>query len=159
MGWLMAVTTDLKNLRHRAGLSMREMAEALGLKGPSGYQRYEDEATFQKPALPLGMREALHSLLRGRGSPPIRYEEIERLFGLDREPGPQPERPIMTAVTPSGIATAAEFVLKIPGFLEKGEDPAMIAKAFLWVLGIDTMDDLRRRALVATRTRRILPDQ
>jgi hypothetical protein len=46
-----AVSRQLKLLRQRAGLSIREVAQALGMEHGSSYQHYEDR--FKKPLLPL----------------------------------------------------------------------------------------------------------
>src|SRR5258708_11576286 len=48
-----AVSRQLKLLRQRAGLSIREVAQALGMEHGSSYQHYEDR--FKKPLLPLDL--------------------------------------------------------------------------------------------------------
>lgn len=45
------VSRQLKLLRQRANLSIREVAQALGMENGSSYQHYEDR--FKKPLLPL----------------------------------------------------------------------------------------------------------
>ena len=45
------VSRQLKALRQRANLSIREVAQALGMEHGSSYQHYEDR--FKKPLLPL----------------------------------------------------------------------------------------------------------
>ena len=47
----------LKQLRQRAGLSIREVAHALGMEHGSSYQHYEDR--FRKPLLPLDLMRSL----------------------------------------------------------------------------------------------------
>ena len=47
---LSPVSRKLKQLRQRAGLSIREVAHALGMENGSSYQHYEDR--FRKPFLP-----------------------------------------------------------------------------------------------------------
>ncbi|MGH6977475.1 MAG: helix-turn-helix domain-containing protein, partial [Stellaceae bacterium] len=41
----------LKQVRQRAGLSIRQVAQALGMEYGSSYQHYEDR--YKKPLLPL----------------------------------------------------------------------------------------------------------
>src|SRR5690348_11290066 len=50
-----SVSRKLKQLRQRAGLSIREVAHALGMENGSSYQHYEDR--FRKPFLPLRSEE------------------------------------------------------------------------------------------------------
>ena len=79
------VTSDLRDLRNRAKLSMREMAEAMGYRGVSSYQRYEEPEKFKKQFLPLDMLRRLRSTLLGKGNPPITDEEISSLCGVTPE--------------------------------------------------------------------------
>jgi len=65
----------LKAMRHRAGLTMAEMARAAGLKGASSWQRYESVA-FTKDFLPPEVTVRLADHLAGRGTPPITAEEV-----------------------------------------------------------------------------------
>src|SRR5260370_32254664 len=48
-----AVSRQLKQLRQKAGLSLREVAQALGMEHGSSYQHYEDR--YKKPLLPLDL--------------------------------------------------------------------------------------------------------
>jgi transcriptional regulator with XRE-family HTH domain len=48
-----AVSRQLKQLRQKAGLSIREVAQALGMEHGSSYQHYEDR--YKKPLLPLDL--------------------------------------------------------------------------------------------------------
>ena len=52
-GEVSAVSRRLKEIRRRAGLSIREVAEALGMEHGSSYQHYEDR--YRKPLLPLDL--------------------------------------------------------------------------------------------------------
>lgn len=101
----MADVLGVKLLRTRAGLSMREMAEAVGLKGPSGWQFYE--APRRDGAyLPIEWRDAVTEKLAGRGSPPISVEEVDALFGAEpRHAGLAP-----MLVRPSCVAEAERYV-------------------------------------------------
>ena len=76
------VTKRLRELRERAGLSMSDMAEILGLKGPSSYQRYEDPALYKKDGLSNSRVMKLLSVLVGKGDPKITAEEVRKLSGF-----------------------------------------------------------------------------
>jgi transcriptional regulator with XRE-family HTH domain len=82
------VTARLKALRERAGLTMAEVAAALGYKTASGYQRYEDADVYRKKYISIEMAEKLVPLLSGRGNPPITAAEVMALAGT---PVPTPE--------------------------------------------------------------------
>lgn len=73
----------LKAMRIRAGLSMGAIAKAMGFKGASSYQRYEDETLYKKEFLPLELVRGLTTILVGRGRPPITEEQVLNLAGLD----------------------------------------------------------------------------
>lgn len=72
----------LKELRERAGLSMATVAKAAGYKTASSYQRYEDAALYKKETLPLPLARKLADIFSGKGSPPVRREEILMLAGI-----------------------------------------------------------------------------
>lgn len=75
------IALRIKALRERAGLSMADLARALGFRGASSYQRYEDPVLFTKPYVPLDMAEKLTAALAGRGIPPISRVEVMALAG------------------------------------------------------------------------------
>lgn len=75
------VTTRLKDLRLRAELPMSAIAQAFGLKGRSGYQRYENPETFTKDDLPLNLVRKLLPLMVGKGDPAITVDEVMDLAG------------------------------------------------------------------------------
>lgn len=77
------VSVRLRALRRRAGLSLAQMAQALGLSGPSSYRRYEDPTVFTKQSIPSEKIFILASTLTGKGTPPIRMEEVWQLAGWD----------------------------------------------------------------------------
>ncbi len=77
-----SIPQQLKALRERSGLSMAQMAKALGYRGASSYQRYEDPSLFTKSNLHLPLVRALADVLVGKGSPPIRREEVLMLAGI-----------------------------------------------------------------------------
>jgi len=72
------ITVKLKDLRTRAGLTMKEMAKLLGYKGASSYQAYE--TTYKRDTLPLPLAQKLLPLV-GQGKPPITSRDIYELVG------------------------------------------------------------------------------
>jgi len=72
------VSRRLKQLRQRAGLSIREVAHALGMEHGSSYQHYEDR--FRKPLLPLEMAQRLAPIFGAKG---IDAAELYALAGVD----------------------------------------------------------------------------
>jgi len=68
------VSRRLKELRQRAGLSIREVAHALGMENGSSYQHYEDR--FRKTWLPLEFIERLVPIFAPHGV------EAEALYAL-----------------------------------------------------------------------------
>jgi phage repressor protein C with HTH and peptisase S24 domain len=73
-----SVSRRLKQLRQRAGLSIREVAHALGMEHGSSYQHYEDR--FRKPLLPLEMAQRLAPIFAAKG---IDEAELYALAGVD----------------------------------------------------------------------------
>ena len=72
------VSRRLKQLRQRAGLSIRDVAHALGMEHGSSYQHYEDR--FRKPLLPLEMAQRLIPIFGAKG---IDAAELYALAGVD----------------------------------------------------------------------------
>src|SRR5689334_10231955 len=79
------VPTQLRALRKRAGLTLADMAETLGLRGPSSYQRYEDPKKYKHKTLSTPIVSRLSRRLEGLGDPPISREEIWQLSGLPEQ--------------------------------------------------------------------------
>jgi len=73
-----SVSRKLKQLRQRAGLSIREVAHALGMENGSSYQHYEDR--FRKPFLPLDFTQRLVPIFGAKG---IEAGEVFALAGVD----------------------------------------------------------------------------
>lgn len=94
----MAVTDKLRELRERAGLSKRKMAELLGFKGPSSYLRYEDPALYRKDMFPVDLTQRLASVLAGRGQPVISRQEVLSLAGLEALTAKPGQREIMATL-------------------------------------------------------------
>jgi phage repressor protein C with HTH and peptisase S24 domain len=73
-----AVSRQLKELRRRAHLSIREVAEALGMEHGSSYQHYEDR--YRKPLLPLDFVQKLVPIFAKAGADTT---ELYALAGVD----------------------------------------------------------------------------
>ncbi|HEY5209913.1 MAG TPA: LexA family transcriptional regulator [Stellaceae bacterium] len=73
-----AVSRRLKEIRRRAGLSIREVAEALGMEHGSSYQHYEDR--YRKALLPLDLTQKLVPIFSQAGADPA---ELYALAGVD----------------------------------------------------------------------------
>src|SRR6185503_12729437 len=72
------VSRKLKQLRQRAGLSIREVAHALGMENGSSYQHYEDR--FRKTFLPLDFMQRLVPIFGAKG---IEASELFALAGVE----------------------------------------------------------------------------
>src|SRR5579863_10394800 len=79
---------QLKLLRQRAGLSIREVAQALGMEHGSSYQHYEDR--FKKPLLPLDLVMKLVPIFEAGG---VEAGELYALAGVNASG----ERPLVAA--------------------------------------------------------------
>ena len=77
-GDVSAVSRRLKEIRGRAGLSIREVAEALGMEHGSSYQHYEDR--YRKPLLPLDLTQKLVPIVAKAGAD---WAELYALAGVD----------------------------------------------------------------------------
>jgi transcriptional regulator with XRE-family HTH domain len=77
-GEVAAVSRRLKEIRRRAGLSIREVAEALGMEHGSSYQHYEDR--YRKPLLPLDLVQKLVPIFTRAGGDAA---ELYALAGVD----------------------------------------------------------------------------
>jgi hypothetical protein len=135
MNEMLSVPARLKALRLRANVTMLEVAKALGLKGISSYQRYEDESRFRKKYLPVEFVSPLVDLMKGRGEPPISEDEILKLAGVEEFTGniagstARIRQRIPTDETPSSILESwQEFGLHVT-FDLVGHNP--ISRPFL----------------------------
>src|SRR5690348_2821994 len=101
-----AASRKLKQLRQRAGLSIRQVAQALGMEYGSSYQHYEDR--FKKPLLPLELVLKLVPIFAPAG---IEAVELYALAGVDATG----ERPASGAAVANGAKSeAAGRILRIP---------------------------------------------
>lgn len=71
----------LRDLRIRAGVSQRLLADTLGFKSQSGITRYEQGQRGKDVYLPPWMILKLVAALKGKGDPPITIAEIYALGG------------------------------------------------------------------------------
>lgn len=76
------VTTRLRRLRKRAGLTMAELTKQLGMKSISTYQRYESDNLYTKDYFSIELAYRLLKVLEGKGEPPITEDEILSLAGV-----------------------------------------------------------------------------
>src|SRR5579859_2918160 len=90
-----AVARRLKQIRTRSGLSIRQVAEALGMEHGSSYQHYEDR--FKKPLLPLDLILRLVPIITPRG---IDSADLFALAGVDGSG----QRPLPTFARPEALA-------------------------------------------------------
>ena len=88
-----AVSRQLKALRQRANLSIREVAQALGMEHGSSYQHYEDR--FKKPLMPLDLVMKLVPIFEPRG---IGAAELYALAGVNASG----ERPLIVGPQRTG---------------------------------------------------------
>jgi AcrR family transcriptional regulator len=77
-GEVSEVSRQLKEIRRRSRLSIREVAEALGMEHGSSYQHYEDR--YRKPFLPLDLVQRLVPIFQRAGADPA---ELYALAGVD----------------------------------------------------------------------------
>jgi len=105
MAAISVASRKLKQLRQRAGLSIRQVAQALGMEYGSSYQHYEDR--FKKPLLPLELVLKLVPIFAPAG---IDATELYALAGVDAAG----ERPVSTIATSPAKSEAAGRILRIP---------------------------------------------
>ena len=99
-----AIAGRVRTLRERSGLTMMEMAKAMGFAGPSSYQRYEDAARLKPGYLRRDLVTKIERALLGKGSPPITRPEIWELAGPEFNFGgtPVPNAEILAEKVTSG---------------------------------------------------------
>jgi transcriptional regulator with XRE-family HTH domain len=79
-----AVSRQLKQLRQKAGLSIREVAQALGMDHGSSYQHYEDR--YKKPLLPLDLVRRLAPIFGAGGVTPAEIFELAGVNAVGEAP-------------------------------------------------------------------------
>lgn len=81
----MTIGDQLNALRERSKMSLHEVAVRMGYRNASSIQRYFNSA-YDPPALPNHLAKKLLKVLDGKGSPPIRREEILAVCDLPSKP-------------------------------------------------------------------------
>lgn len=76
-----AITGRVRALRKRAGLSMADFAQALGFRGASSVQRYENPNDYSGGYLKRDLVSLMEKALVRRGTPPIGRAEVWELAG------------------------------------------------------------------------------
>lgn len=77
------VTAKFRALRERAGLSMDELAQAMGYSRASSIQRYEDPALYKKEFISPELALKMMKPLVGKGTPPVTAAEVYALAGSE----------------------------------------------------------------------------
>lgn len=85
-----SITAAVRALRERTGFSMAVVAKSMGYKNASSYQRYESPADYPGGYLKRDLVEKLAKVFVGRGSPPIRAEDVWALAGPEFQPPGKP---------------------------------------------------------------------
>lgn len=75
------ITTAIRDLFDRSGLSREEIARLAGYRYGSAVQRYCDPDVFKRKWLPRDVAERLARALVGRGDPKITRDEVIALTG------------------------------------------------------------------------------
>ena len=104
MATVSAASRQLKLLRQRAGLSIREVAQSLGMEHGSSYQHYEDR--FKKPLLPLDLVMKLVPLFEAGG---VDAGELYALAGVNATG----ERPLVAAAPAAARAPVDARTIRI----------------------------------------------
>jgi hypothetical protein len=173
MAEVSAVSRRLKQVRQHAGLSIRQVAEALGMEHGSSYQHYEDR--FKKPLLPLELVLKLVPIFEPRGVDPADLFALAGVDGTGQRPLPSLARSAASAhmlrieeldvrasagsgLTDSAARTVGEW--QIPSELVRAYTTAPAAELrIITVLG-DSMEPLLtpgQRVLVDLADRRPSP--
>jgi hypothetical protein len=118
-----AVSRQLKQLRQKANLSIREVAQALGMEHGSSYQHYEDR--YKKPLLPLDfVRRLVPIFATGAVGPAELYE----LAGVDAT-GERPLPPAGARNDPgAGMLRVEELDLRASGGWLGGDTASVVAE-------------------------------
>lgn len=103
-----ALTGRFNELRNRAGLSLNNLAKAMGYKGASSIQRYGDSKMYLGGYMHRDVVASLESAVLGKGIPPITREEIWELAG--------PEFAVEATARISGLSLPTFGVRNLPVF-------------------------------------------
>jgi hypothetical protein len=133
MAQLSPSSRQLKQLRARAGISIREVAHALGMEYGSSYQHYEDR--FKRPFLPLDLVMKLIPIL-GKGG--VQPAELYALAGLDAS-GEPPALPAIDAEDSDQSADGRIKIKEIDLRTVKSVADKTLQNVVLWHLPISFM--------------------
>ena len=135
----------LKQLRQRAGLSIRDVAHALGMEHGSSYQHYEDR--FRKPHLPLDLMRKLAPILAKGG---VEAPELLALAGVDARGTAESEANMLRideldvrAGTGAGLVGITERVVaewQVPSGIVRGYSTAPAAELRIITVIGDSME-------------------
>lgn len=75
------IAQTIKDFRKRADMSMAAAAKAIGLRGPSSWQRYEKPEMLPNEYFARDLVVKLEKAFAGKGEPPITKEEVWALAG------------------------------------------------------------------------------
>jgi phage repressor protein C with HTH and peptisase S24 domain len=130
-GDVSAVSRRLKEIRRRVGLSIREVAEALGMEHGSSYQHYEDR--YRKPLLPLDLTQKLVPIFAKAGADPA---ELYALAGVDASGShllgakPAEDDPRIIRVGELDIRAGAALTGETETVIDTWQIPAAIIRAY-----------------------------
>lgn len=102
-----SIARRVRSLRDRAGMTMEELARAMGYKGASSVQRYENPERLKPGYLKRDLVAKLEKALLGKGNPPILRPEIWELAGPEFNFA-QPPDP--NAIIGSQIVTSGNMI-------------------------------------------------
>lgn len=99
-----SIARRMRMLRERAGLSLDQLAKAMGYRGASSIQRYENADKLNPGYLKRDFVARLEKTLLGKGNPPIQRPEIWELAGpeFNFAPPPPPNAIVGAKITTSG---------------------------------------------------------
>ncbi|WP_084390921.1 LexA family transcriptional regulator [Novosphingobium capsulatum] len=138
-------------LRSRAGMTLKEIAKAADMKGPSSVQAYFS-AEYSKPLTPP-VATRLASAMAGRGDPPIQPSELYELTGFDwakgnviplraEQPGADRDRAVPRKVPdPDAVPAENLLTMEAPTLRGQPKDVPAYASALAADLQFDTCDN------------------
>lgn len=152
MGRQSKVALELKRLRERAKMSVREMATALDDMAPSTYASYEDK--YKKTFLPMELVKKLVPILSKRG---VDREDILALAGVS---DPDDVHAVVKEITPtrSGAGTANVDELEVSPSAGDGDLAESQAVIRTWTFPRDLVTIATESALDRVKIVRVKGD-
>ena len=102
-----SIARRVRTLRERAGLSLMDMAKAMGYGGASSIQRYEAAEKLKPGYLKRDLVAKIEKAVLGKGNPPIQRPEIWELAGPEFNFAQPPEP---NAIVGSPIVTGGNMI-------------------------------------------------